>query len=80
MAGDVGRLSVETWSVGGWLGVVGRSVGCSQNSLTSRFAALLEDLPQVKRGTSHSSSGRNSVNLASPCDSLSPIEATPDDA
>jgi hypothetical protein len=31
-------------------------VGCSQNSLTTRFAALLEDLPQVKRGTSHNSS------------------------
>jgi hypothetical protein len=30
--------------------------GCSQNSLTTRFAALLEDLPQVKRGTSHSRS------------------------
>jgi hypothetical protein len=33
--------------VGGW-------VGCSQNSLTTRFPALLGDLPQVKRGTSHS--------------------------
>jgi RNA polymerase sigma-70 factor (sigma-E family) len=28
-------------------------VGCSQNSLTTRLAALPKDLPQVKRGTSH---------------------------
>src|SRR3990172_1742395 len=34
---------------------VGRGlVGCSQNSLTTRFPALLRDLPQVKRTTSHS--------------------------
>jgi hypothetical protein len=28
-------------------------VGCSRNPLTTRFPALLEELPQVKRGTSH---------------------------
>jgi hypothetical protein len=31
-------------------------VGCSQNSLTTGFPALQDDLPQVKRGTSHSRS------------------------
>jgi hypothetical protein len=35
---------------------VSRSVGGSQNSLTTRLPALLEDLPQVKGGTSHSRS------------------------
>ncbi len=32
----------------------GRSVGCSQNSLTTRFPALPDDFPQVKRSTFHS--------------------------
>jgi hypothetical protein len=30
-----------------------RSVGCSQNSFAARIPALLEDLPQAERGTSH---------------------------
>jgi hypothetical protein len=33
-----------------------RLVECSQNSLTTRFAVLLVELPQVMRGTSHSRS------------------------
>jgi hypothetical protein len=36
----------------------GRSVGCSQNALTTRFPALGKDLPQVKRRASHSASGQ----------------------
>jgi len=35
---------------GGWL------VGCSQNSLTTRFAASFAKYPQVKRGSTHSRS------------------------
>lgn len=42
-----------------WLVVV----GCSQNSLTTQFPALLEDLPQVKRGTSHTSLPQVSLGL-----------------
>jgi hypothetical protein len=45
----------------GWL------VGCSQISLTTRNLALLGDLPQVKRGTSHTWSepilSRNEANI-----------------
>src|SRR3954451_14604881 len=55
------------WSVG-WSG---RLVGCLENSLTVRFLPLPGDLPQVKRGTSHSRSeavsrtGRRFVRLGS---------------
>jgi len=40
---------------------LGWSVGCSRNSLTSRFPVLPWDLPQVKEGTSHSRSEPPSV-------------------
>jgi hypothetical protein len=43
-------------SVGRSVGGLGWLVGCSQNSLTTRFAAFLAEYPQVKEGSTHSRS------------------------